>query len=124
ERVDHARHVVARHRPDAHLPAAVEALREPAVDARLAKQARDDGGASVAGRAAPAHVDPEQVALDGPDRETVGAGGAELFCHPGAIGTGRRRLQWRCTPAALNALRARFSVLPERASRLSALAAR
>ena len=52
----------------------------------LSRRRANDRRAAVAGRAAPADVDAELVALDGPDRQAVGACRSELGSHASVIG--------------------------------------
>ncbi len=81
ELIDHTRDFRACNGPDADLPGAVDGLREATADLGVSQQARDDRGAAVPSGAALAHIDPEQVSLDRPDRQAVRARWSEVAAH-------------------------------------------
>ena len=88
ELVDDPGHFGAGDRAYSQLPpAAIGVLRQSRSDARLLKQAPDDGGSAIAFAAGPPHVDAEAFVVQRPDGQAVRTGGSEVRRHVRPIGT-------------------------------------
>lgn len=70
-----------RYGPDSYFPSTVNGLGEPTPNAGPLKQSCNNGRAPVTGRAASAHVDPEEVPFHRPDGQSIRARGSDLRRH-------------------------------------------